>query len=390
MEKHLFLAHSAAPSGAELALLRLARQLPAAKTVVMFAEDGPLIDRYRLAGVEVLVREVTAENVGRGERSVLRAAGAIVSYIRYGWQLGSYVKGNEISLVVANSVKSLVYGAVAAARARVPIVWSVHDRISDDYFRRSHALLIRLLGRFVASAYIVNSRATLETIWPGGKPVLISPPGIDVGSPVELVERQESVEQVVMVGRLSPWKGQHHFIEAFDRAFSGTSVKAVIVGDALFGEADYANALRDKVKLGQSSDQISFTGAITDVRSVLLESQILVHASTIPEPFGSVVVEGLDAGCAVIATCPGGPSEVISHGHDGLLIPCDDAVSLESALIKLDEDPELRKKLARNGPIRSRDFDVKRLAESMSLWLDGVQARSPLPKVTSGIPPKTG
>ncbi|MHA7303538.1 glycosyltransferase family 4 protein [Pseudarthrobacter sp. MDT1-22] len=389
MGKHLFLAHSAAPSGAELGMLRLTEQLPHAETVVVFAEEGPLIDRYREAGINVVVREALAGNVSRQERSVARKLAAIAEFVRYGWRLGRWATQDGVTLIVANSVKSLIYGSVAALRARVPIVWSVHDRISPDYFRWTDALLIRAAGRFLPAAYIVNSQATLDTIWCGKKPTLISPPGItpaSEGSPIQ--DGIESLNQIVMVGRLSPWKGQLLFIEAFRRVFAHTRVRAVIVGDALFGEHEYAQKVRAAAAQSGCSERIIFTGNIKDVRGILLNSQILVHASIIPEPFGSVVVEGLDAGCAVIATTPGGPSEVISDGHNGLLVPCGDVDGMESALRKLSGDAALRQELAKHGSVRSKDFDVRTLAKSMAAWLNAIESGAPTERNSSSIPAK--
>jgi glycosyltransferase involved in cell wall biosynthesis len=60
-----------------------------------------------------------------------------------------------------------------------------------------------------------------------------------------------------------------------------------------------------------------------------------VHCSTIPEPFGMVVVEGMAAGLPVIATAIGGPTEVIRDGEDGLLVPANDPSALAGAVTRL-------------------------------------------------------
>lgn len=389
MGKHLFLAHSAAPSGAELAMLRLTEQLPSEKVVVMFAEDGPLISRYRDAGVDVVVRVASAGGISRHERSFARKLSAVRDFIGYGWRTGKWASESGVTLIVANSVKSLIYGSVAALRAQVPIVWSVHDRISPDYFRWIDALLIKAVGRLLPAGYIVNSQSTLGTIRCGNKPTLISPPGINPTPHGRAIENEpEDLKQIVMVGRLSPWKGQLLFVQAFSRVFADSNVRAVIVGDALFGETEYAKKLRAAAAASGCPERIIFTGNITDVRATLLESQILVHASIIPEPFGSVVVEGLDAGCAVIATSPGGPSEVISNGHNGILVPCGDVDAMEAALRALADNAALRRKLALNGPARSVDFDVSSLAKTMTAWLEAVETRRPIRKNSSSIPEK--
>lgn len=389
MGKHLFLAHSAAPSGAELALLRLSEHLPPAKTVIMFAEHGGLIERYREAAVDVIVREALAGKVNRDDRSIAKKLAAIRSYISYGWKLGEWVNDSDITLIVANSFKSLLYGFVAAARARIPLVWSVHDRISSDYFHWADALLIRTLGLILPSAYIVNSQTTLDTVWAGNKPRIICPPGIERSAAPRAANDKSSVlTQVAMVGRLSPWKGQLLFIEAFNRVFKNTSVKAVVAGGALFGEHEYAAQVHATAAGSECADRISFSGNVNNVDQILHDSQILVHSSIIPEPFGAVVIEGLNAGCAVIATKPGGPSEVITDGHNGVLVQCGNVDAMESALRLLAENHKLREKLAENGAIRARDFDIRKIAQSLTTWLHSIEVGDATEKFSKSIPDK--
>ena len=60
----------------------------------------------------------------------------------------------------------------------------------------------------------------------------------------------------------------------------------------------------------------------------------MVHASTVPEPFGQVVVEAMGVGRPIIAAAAGGPLEVVTDGTDGLLTPPGDADALASALTR--------------------------------------------------------
>jgi glycosyltransferase involved in cell wall biosynthesis len=59
---------------------------------------------------------------------------------------------------------------------------------------------------------------------------------------------------------------------------------------------------------------------------------VVAHTSTAPEPFGRVIVEGLLAGCPVIATRAGGASEILNHGETGYLVPPGDPQILADVL----------------------------------------------------------
>jgi glycosyltransferase involved in cell wall biosynthesis len=76
---------------------------------------------------------------------------------------------------------------------------------------------------------------------------------------------------------------------------------------------------------------------------------ILVHASTIPEPFGQAVIEGMAAGLPVIGADGGGVKDIITHGENGLLVPMGDAPALAEALESLLGDPETARRLGEAG-----------------------------------------
>ena len=127
--------------------------------------------------------------------------------------------------------------------------------------------------------------------------------------------------RVGILGRLDPWKGQHVFLDAFAAAFGDGGAEAVIVGTKLFGDDGYLEELERQVKALGLEGRVEFRGFRDRVDDELRSLDVLVHASTIPEPFGQVVVEGMAAGLAVVAADAGGPAEVITHGVDGLLYP---------------------------------------------------------------------
>ena len=80
---------------------------------------------------------------------------------------------------------------------------------------------------------------------------------------------------------------------------------------------------------------MEFRGFRPDMGSELERVDAMIHASVIPEPFGQVVIEGMAAGLAVVASDAGGPAEVITHEVDGLLYPPGDVAALAVLLRRL-------------------------------------------------------
>jgi glycosyltransferase involved in cell wall biosynthesis len=106
---------------------------------------------------------------------------------------------------------------------------------------------------------------------------------------------------------------------------------------------------------------VEFVGFTEDVLAILGAVDCLVHASTVPEPFGQVVVEGMAAGLPVIASNEGGPAEVITDGVDGLLCPPGDPSALAALLLRVAADPDLRSRLGAAARVRTVQFTPERV-----------------------------
>jgi glycosyltransferase involved in cell wall biosynthesis len=156
---------------------------------------------------------------------------------------------------------------------------------------------------------------------------------------------------IVMAGRISPWKGQHVFLQALAHLRANhPQAHGVIVG--LAEEVDgpgYAGSLQDLACSLGLAETLHMVGFRRDMPQVLGASDLVVHCSVKPEPFGRVIIEGMAAGRPVIASDQGGAAEIISDGVDGLLTPAGDPVALAAAIQRLLDDPEQRRRLGQAG-----------------------------------------
>ena len=367
-----FLTHSSADSGAEQTILSAMVFWPEGegRPVLVLPDDGPIAKRARMSGIDWRVARLDdgVATTRRHERRVSRLAGTVMGLVRHSSGVRRVLLQEDTDVVVAISVKSLVFGWLAGRRSGAKFVWSLHDRVDPAYFPRAVVPVLRHVLPRLVDGIVVNSQSTLATIRPRGTPVLVSTPAVEL-DPREFDGPGDEVRKVVMVGRLAPWKGQDLFLRAFAHAFHGSDAEAYVVGGALFGEDDYAASLREEaIRLG-IEDRVHFTGHVQDPFGYLVDADVLVHASRIPEPFGRVVVQGLWARCAVVATAPGGPAEIITDGVDGLLVPCGDEAAMAGALRRLREDAGLRRRLATAGRETAERFGAGPAAEALSSWL---------------------
>lgn len=340
--------HTAVLSGGELAIARAIGGLGGEATVhAILGAEGPLRSRLTDAGstVEVLELDDRARHVNRSTvrpgRLDPRAVLATASYVT---RLARRLRTLRPDVVHTNSLKSALYGGAAARLAGIPCVWHVRDRIATPYLPEPAVRLVRLAARILPTMVLANSESTLRALGVDG---LVLPSPLDPSIvPHGAVERdRHGALRVTMLGRLAPWKGQDLAIEAFADAFASPGATLRIVGAPLFGEEAFAASLPARAAALDIGGRVEFLGFVDDVAGVLAATDVLIHCSTIPEPFGQVVVEAMGAGCAVIVPDQGGPAEVVSDGVDGVTYAMGDRAALSRALRRLADDEALRARL---------------------------------------------
>jgi glycosyltransferase involved in cell wall biosynthesis len=386
--KVLYLGHTAKPSGGEIALSRM---LPALgdriEPLVVLAEDGPMVDRLRALDVPVEVlplsattRDLRREALGSPWAALRQVAGTVA----YAWRIRRLIRERAIDVVHTNTLKAALYGCLAARLAGVPSVWHLRDRLAADYLPRPAVAGVRLAMLLLPTRIVCISQATLATV-PSRllrlcrRRALVPSPVHDIleaPPAAEAAPRDGANLRIGLVGRLSPWKGQHVAIRAFAEADLPPGARLLIVGSAMFGEEDYERQVRSEIDRLRLQGRVEMVGFVDDVFGVLATLDVLIHASTVPEPFGQVVVEGMAAGVAVVATREGGPSEIVTDRVDGLLYRAGDSSELARLLSELARDPDLCGRLRAGGLRRAQDFSAAAIAPQLLGVYDSIgQAR---------------
>ena len=370
----LFLDHTAAMGGGEIALLNALEAIDRDRVdpvVVLFLRRGAACGKTRgSAGVETYLLELDAP-VGDARKDTL-GLGAVLGFRKF-WtaaafvrRLAKLIRALQPEVVHTNSLKSDVLGGLAAWLAGVPCVWHVRDRIAEDYLPGPAAWMIRRMARWIPRRVVANSEATLQTLqlpprYAKRRRARVVHDGVSgqwrMGEvAASKVQHRQGHLRIGIVGRISPWKGQDVFLRAAAEVRKQfPHAHFAIIGAALFAEHAYEDSLRALVRELGLEENVEFTGFRQDVPALMAELDILVHASTIGEPFGQVVAEGMAAGCAVIATRGGGVPEIVVDGESGLLVPMGDAAAMAEAILRLASDAELRKRLGEAG--RQRIFE---------------------------------
>lgn len=388
----LVLDHTAELGGAELALVRTCAALgPEVDVRALLFADGPLRARLEDLGVRVDVVPLaptvaTADRARAGRLSVATLTGALRT-LPFLWRLTRRVRALRPDVVHTTSLKADLLGIVPAALARRPLVWHVHDRISPDYLPGPLVRVVRGLARRVPAAVVANSRATAATLpvttavaYPGFAPEQAEG-AAQVGG-----QADEPEPLVVMVGRISPTKGQLEVVRALRTVVDAVpTARLRVVGEPAFGADDYAAQVRAEVSRLGLDDHVELVGFVPDPRAELDRAAVCVHASPVPEPFGQVVVEAMVRGVPVVARRAGGVEEILEDPEEkgrelGLLVPPGDVDALAVALLDVLHDPAAaRERALRARASARRRFPVELTAHVLTDVWTSVSGRAPRP-----------
>jgi glycosyltransferase involved in cell wall biosynthesis len=387
LPKILLLDHTATMGGGEIALLNLVKAIDRTKfsvSVMLFAE-GPLAAKLRAAGVDLIIEPLDSAVGGTrkealGIRSLL-GLGRMWASFKFVRRLRLRLGELKPAIVHTNSLKSDILGGIAARWERIPVVWHVRDRIVPEYLPSMARRVFRFLRRIVPTRVVAISEAVRVTL--PGRATVVHDGVMPFMIPQSKIENQKTSSEpqsnsskitIAILGRISPWKGQHIFLQAAarvrERLRGKVDLQFQIIGKALFEEKEYEEEIRQLAQSPALQGAIAFLGFREDVPTVLAQMDILVHASTIGEPFGQVVAEGMMAGLSVIATRGGGVPEIVVDGESGLLVPMGDVPAMAQAIERLTLDGALRQRMGTAARWRVLEhFTIDRTARGVeAVW----------------------
>jgi glycosyltransferase involved in cell wall biosynthesis len=198
------------------------------------------------------------------------------------------------------------------------------------------------------------------------------------------------VKRLLFVGRVSPEKGIHVLLDAFENVVeSYPDVELKIVGpierapaefivalsdDAMtsnlssfYGKTDYVDQLKSRLSTA-AGERVRFTGTIphSQLQEHLEQADCFLHPSVWGEPFPLAVLEALAAGVPVVASRIGGLPESIEDGISGLLVTPDNSGELADAILRLVQDEELQRSMSQAARERAEDaFSWNRVRDDL-------------------------
>ena len=255
------------------------------------------------------------------------------------------------------SVRPKFNNAIDRAKGMVPLVFESHSSckgqniIESDLYSKiktKHSILS------VKNAQIVVALTEGDASeWRKINPRVCVIPNV-----VHLNETGEysdcEAESVIFVGRFSKQKNIKNLLEIWKIVHERKPNWQLQIYGGFGEEQDFLLPVIEKMNAN-----IHVHEPTIDIMNRYKECSILVLTS-VYEPFGLVMPEAMSCGIPVVAfDCPYGPSDIITDGKDGFIIPNHATQLFAEKVCLLIDNPDLRKKMGKAGVASSRRYEDK-------------------------------
>ena len=314
--------------------------------------------------------------------------------------LASWLEQERIALLHTHSFRPNLYARLAGVLHRgngLRLLAHYHNQYDDKWPDGSDALLLERQLANQTDAMIAVSDAVRDHVASALRKdpsaICVVENGVNLeriaGGTRDAVRREFglSCDHVVvgLIGRVCQQKGQQDLIAAAKHLASRQpNLRYLLVGD--HEDKDLSHRLRGEVSAAGLGDVVYFTGFRRDMANVYAALDILAAPSRW-EGFGLMLVEAMAVGVPIVATNVGAIPDVLDGGRSGLLVEPQQPAGLAEAIIRLVEEPALRRALVGAGQIRARRYSweqsARRIADLHAAVIAAPRISAPLPAAAS-------
>ncbi len=268
--------------------------------------------------------------------------------------------------VVSFMTTSNLWTGICAGLLRIPYV--VSERTSPDYSLNNYSKPMQWFAFQVytrAIAIVVPAEKMIEGFKKNvrykqrGNFKIIRNPLHFFKAPGKTAVHEKQF--ILSSGRLEYNKGFDLLINAYHKLMPA-DVDLIITG-----EGPYRKNLEGQIRSLGLEDKVKLVGFTTDMEDYYSQAAVFVLASRV-EGYPNVLIEAMSMGCACIAMdCEYGPSEIIQHKLNGLLIPVENTAVLKQSIDLLLSDKILHQTLSKNAKFIKETHSMEQIAHQ---WVE--------------------
>jgi len=384
IRKIIFIESAGEMGGVEFSTLYLASHLDTNswQPIVVCPSEGKLSSACREAALDVVIIPIhplapTSFRVGIADTRIPNPLAwfwnIFFIWDATGW-LWKFLARTKPDLVITKGLYAHFFGGLAARLAQVKCIWHVQDFISERFwglYRAFFGLAASVLpdeivvdGTPIANQLPKKIQSRVHVVL-NGVDVTVFRPSTDSATVRHQLRLNPEDLVIGHAARITPWKGQHHLLEAFKKvAARHPQVHLLLVGAPIFDNDIYEQRLRRRTEEMGMFNRVTFAGFRVDLPQVLQAMDIFAYPSVEKDTSPLALLSALACGLPVVAFDIDGVKEVL--GETGLLVPVRDENKMSEALEKLIEDTSLRKRmgvLSRKKALQ--EFSLEQYVKSM-------------------------
>ena len=265
------------------------------------------------------------------------------------------------------------FGRLCAWRLRIPSLLHEHANHTDTpWFQK---VADRVLAPHTDLAIAVSESTaeftTRARLMPAERTKVVY-----LGSPLDEFARPRSADEIasaraslgltpdtIAVGtvtRLMPSKGNEYLVAAVPEIAKRQPRARVLI----IGEGELDDALRAQANALGLGDRLMFVGFRRDVAEVLSALDLVVFPS-LWEGTPLTAFEALAAGKPIVATDADGLLDILTSGHDAMIVPKRDSRALADSVVALIEDPARAAELSQGARRTGAKYDIAMFVRKM-------------------------
>jgi glycosyltransferase involved in cell wall biosynthesis len=374
----LFVSDSTTVSGAEMVLLATADGLSAngdSAFGFVRATNHRLIEALHSRGITYTATNAFSHQIIRTTTNPAALLAFARSFYAVSSEMARVIRTQRIDVIHSISYPASLYAGLAAARTGAAHIWHEHNikrihRVNRIIYRRLGNACQWVLGPSnavtgnLATAGIDEAR--LRTVYNGIDLRRFNNASTDR---VDALRRElglrDGERAIGLFGQMLPYKGHRTLIEAApDILQTEPNARFFFVG--ALENLPYQRELQTQLAERGLSERVHFTGWREDVQDLIRAMDVVVIATTTPEPAALMLMEAAAMERPVVATRTGGTAEIVADEETGLLFPPGDASELAVRVSRILGNADLSRMLGTRARARvERQFNLERHLSNM-------------------------
>lgn len=305
----------------------------------------------------------------KGKNLIYKTIRSIVSYVKRFDDTKRVIKEYKPDVIITSWGANLLQ--VLLASRKIPVVASEHNT-----FDRKHSLRERFnrfyLNKFCSKVIVLtNYDKNFMSGYLNNIQVIYNPLTFEPIDEQTYNTTFEERHDILACGRLNAYhvKGFDNLLKSFAKVSLEHNLWYLNIAGK--GDNESQEYLKQLCKEYGIENRVRFLGFCNNINELMLKHSLFVLSSR-SEGFGMVLTEAMSMGCPCISYNLSGPSEIIYHNIDGLLVESQNIDKFSDSISLLIQNKKMRKEFGIKGIYNVKRFTTDNIVKEWILLFESL------------------